>query len=410
MSEHKRTLLLLGGAHHQVCAIETAHRLGYRTVLCDYLPDNPGQYAADVFHQVSTTDRERVLEIARAERIDGVLSYGSDVALPTAGYVAETLGLPTNPLSSIEALSEKGAFRATLKRLGLPCPGFVTFGSQSSVDSVSSLVKQLHFPIIVKPTDSSGSKGVTVLCTADESSLADAIRAAADFSRNGQLVTEEFVEQAFPHIIGGDIFVLDGEVVFWGLMGAIRDESLGGLVPVGEAYPCGLPARVEQRVRDVLQALVTGLDLRFGEMNVEVLIGPDETPYIIELAGRAGGNMIPLQLRDVSGIDLVEASVRCAMGDRPSSVGFDTADVAMATYMLHASESGSLVAVEYDEPLRQHIYREELFVEPGGHVEQLTNSSQNVGIVYLRFDSPQQMWELLAQAGTQVHVRVEPEG
>ena len=92
-----KKLLLLGGSAQQVIAIETAKQMGYATVLCDYLPDNPGQYAADTFYLVSTTDREAVLAVARAERVDGVLAYASDPAAPTAAYVAEQLGLPGNP-------------------------------------------------------------------------------------------------------------------------------------------------------------------------------------------------------------------------------------------------------------------------------------------------------------------------
>ena len=110
-----KTLLLLGGSDQQVVAIETAKRLGYRTVLCDFLPDNPGQYTADKFYLVSTTDREAVLEVAKKENVDGVLAYASDPAAPTAAYVAETLGLPTNPSCAVETLCNKDLFRDFLR-------------------------------------------------------------------------------------------------------------------------------------------------------------------------------------------------------------------------------------------------------------------------------------------------------
>ena len=90
--ENARTLLLLGGSGQQVVAIEAAKRCGYRTVVCDYLPDNPGQHHADAFYLVSTTDRDAVLEVARAEGVMGVVAYSSDPAAPTAAYVAESLG------------------------------------------------------------------------------------------------------------------------------------------------------------------------------------------------------------------------------------------------------------------------------------------------------------------------------
>lgn len=92
-----KKMLLLGGSAQQIVAIETAKRLGLYTVLCDYLPDNPGQYHADKFYQTSTTDKEAILDVARRENIDYIIAYASDPAAPTAAYVAEKLGLPTNP-------------------------------------------------------------------------------------------------------------------------------------------------------------------------------------------------------------------------------------------------------------------------------------------------------------------------
>ena len=89
-----KKILLLGGSAQQVIAIETAKQLGYYTVLCDYLPDNPGQYVTDKFYLVSTTDKTAVLEVAQKERIDGVLAYASDPAAPTAAYIAKEMRLP----------------------------------------------------------------------------------------------------------------------------------------------------------------------------------------------------------------------------------------------------------------------------------------------------------------------------
>ena len=78
-----KKILLLGGSAQQIVAIETAKRLGYYTLLCDYLTDNPGQYHADKFYLVSTTDKNAVLEVAKNEKVDGVLAYASDPAAPT---------------------------------------------------------------------------------------------------------------------------------------------------------------------------------------------------------------------------------------------------------------------------------------------------------------------------------------
>lgn len=407
MSATQKSILMLGGSRQQVVAIEKAKALGYRTVLCDYLPDNPGQYAADVFYQESTTDRELMLEIARKEGVSGVLAYSSDPASPTAGYVAEMMGLPTNPLKAIETMSEKHMFRAFLKNAGLPCPQAVSFSKTATAREVSELTRYFKFPIVVKPTDSSGSKGVTVL--EDLSELGRAVSHAAEFSRNGVLICEEYIQKTFPHVVGGDIFVVDGEVRFWGLMSCLRDESLGGLVPVGEKTPSGLSIRQNDAVKDVLQRLVTALGVQFGELNVEVIIGRDDVPYVLELGSRAGGNMIPLQLSDASGIDLVAANVKCAMGEDPGSIAWDSVECegAYATYVLHSGINGVFHGVEKSDDIAPHVYREVVYKRLGDKVEAFDGANKALGIEFLRFANTSEMEASLARISSDLRPVVD---
>lgn len=402
-----KTILLLGGSDFQVPAIQAAKDLGLRTVLCDYLPDNPGQYVADVFYQKSTTDREAMLEVARAERVDGVLSFCSDVALPSAAYVAEQLGLPTNPLPSVEILSNKQLFHPYLSRHGFACPHLVSFAKDASVDEVMHLAADLSLPIVIKPTDSSGSKGVTRLDELSYDAVSQALDAASSFSRNDVLVAEEFIEYEYPHLIGGDIFVKDGKIVFWGLMSCLRDNDVASLVPVGKAYPAGLSAQQEAAVREQLQALVTSLGLQFGEMNVEVIIGRGGVPHILECGGRAGGNLIPMELTDISGIDLVRANVRFAMGDTSMDMRFDGGSKVISTYVLHSDRDGVFQGIEYDSQIQSHVYRSMVHVKPGDSVERLTNGAKAFGQVFLRFDSQEQMWDMLARIKSLIRVRVD---
>lgn len=408
MNGAKKSILMLGGSRQQVVAIEKAKALGFRTVLCDYLPDNPGQHAADVWYQKSTTDRELMLEIARKEGVSGVLAYSSDPASPTAGYVGEALGLPTNPLKAIETMSEKHLFRAFLKEAGLPCPQAAPFPKGAAAGEVADLVKGFRFPIVVKPTDSSGSKGVSVLD--DLANLDAAIAYAGDFSRNGTLICEEYIRKSFPHVVGGDIFVVGGEVRFWGLMSCLRDEGLGGLVPVGEKTPSGLSASENDAVKDVLQRLVSALGVRFGELNVEVIVGEDGVPYVLELGSRAGGNMIPVQLSDASGVDLVAANVLCAMGENPGDLSWDSAkcEGAYATYVLHSGVDGVFRGVEKSEAVASHVYREVIYKQPGEPVEAFDGANKALGIEFLRFADEAEMGVMLEGVSNEIRPIVEP--
>lgn len=406
----QKSILLLGGSRHQVPAIEAAKRLGYRTVLCDYLPDNPGQFVADVFYQESTTDWDLMLQIACKEGVSGVLAFGTDVAAPTAAYISEQLGLPGNPLESVEILSEKHLFRPYLADHGFNCPKAASFPASSSVDDVLEAVADMEFPVVLKPTDSSGSRGVTVIESADEEAVSAALGYAREFSRNGILELEEYIQYEFAHLIGGDIFVVDGKVEFWGLMSCLRDSELAALVPVGKAFPSGLSGEQEAALKSEVQRLVTSLGIKFCEMNLEVIIGPGNKPYILELGARAGGNMIPLQLQDISGIDLIEAAVLCTMGEDPGTVSFDGCGKVMATSVLHASMTGAFAGVEYAAEIESHIYREMVYVKPGDHVERLNYGSKALGLVFLRFDSEAQMWDVLERAPQLIHVLVDVEG
>lgn len=399
----RKTLLLLGGSRQQCIAIERAKELGFRTVLCDYLPDNPGQQIADVFYLQSTTDRDGVLTVAQKENIDGILAYASDPAAPTAAFVAEKLGLPTNPLRSVEILSFKNRFREHLARVGLPCPKALSFPATLPVDEVRKALSGLSFPIVIKPTDSSGSKGVTVLF--DESRIEQALCDARHFSRNGILIAETYIEKEFPYMIGGDVFVVDGKVAFDGLMRCMRDPKCP-LVPMGEIFPSGLTTTQHEAVINVLNRLLASLDMRFGEFNVEVILGKGNTPYVMELGARAGGNYIPLQLSDLSGIDLVKANVVCALGQKPD-VAFNGNSSYVATCVLHSTKAGIFERLDISDKARPYVYRVVLYKKYGDAVEVFTGAHQAVGLVFLRFPSEIELREITENIQDNVHVIVK---
>ena len=177
-----KKILLLGGSAQQTVAIRAAKKLGYFTIVCDYLPDNPGQYIADRFYGASTTDVEAIYEIARKEGVDGILAYASDPAALPAAIVAERLGLPTNPAKSVEILGLKHPWRQFLQKNGFACPKVYTFHPNTPISEIQDHSDHFSFPLVVKPTDSSGSKGVTMLN--NWSGLEDAVRRADSFSRN----------------------------------------------------------------------------------------------------------------------------------------------------------------------------------------------------------------------------------
>lgn len=374
-----KTLLLLGGSAQQVVAIETAKRLGYRTVLCDFLPDNPGQYTADKFYLVSTTDKEAVLEVAEKEKVDGVLAYASDPAAPTAAYVAETLGLPTNPCNAVETLCNKDRFRDFLRENGFNTP--VSKGYRNA-EVVNADIPMFRLPVIVKPVDSSGSKGVTVLRSWD--GLDKALAFAFSFSRAHRIVVEEFIEKKHPYLIGGDIFVSDGKVVLWGLLNCHRDERVNPLVPVGKSYPLLLEKDDVRHVQETLQSMIEKLGIRFGSMNVELVIDSSNRVWPIDIGPRAGGNMIPDLLGMIFGVDLVEMAIQTAMGEALTG-NIGSGSGYFATYNLHSTRGGIYKQILFSSELKSYLKRICLYKKPGERVERFDNASKCLGIIFMEF-------------------------
>ncbi|MCD7919386.1 MAG: ATP-grasp domain-containing protein [Clostridiales bacterium] len=395
-----KKILLLGGSAQQVIAIETAKRLGFYTILCDYLTDNPGQYVADQFYLVSTTDKESVLSVAEKEKIDGVLAYASDPAAPTAAYVAEKLGLPGNPYKSVQILCNKDQFRAFLKENGFHAPLANGYTTQMEMEKD---IQHYHLPVIIKPVDSSGSKGVTVLHNWD--GLAQAAEFAFSFSRTHHLIVEDYIEKKHKYLIGGDIFVYKGKVIQWGLMNCHRDGQVNPLVPVGKSYPLLLSEQDIKSVKDTLQRMVDKLGIISGPMNVELVVDQSNRVWPIDIGPRSGGNMIPDLLGMIFDTDVVEMSVRSAMGmsiDVKENEGIPY----YATHNLHTAENGIFEGIEYSEEIKKHIVKECVYKKPGDPVEYFDNAAKAVGIVFLRFKNQEEMDLILENISHYVSVKV----
>ena len=393
-----RKILLLGGSAQQIVAIKTAQKHGFYTVLCDFLPDNPGQYEADKFYLVSTTDKEAVLRVAMDEKIDGVLAYASDPAAPTAAYVAEKMGLPTNPYQAVETLCNKDRFREFLRASGFNTPVAKGYSDKNVDTSIFSL------PVIVKPVDSSGSKGATVL--QDWNGLDKALDFAFSFSRSHRIIVEEFIEKKHEYLIGGDIFVNDGKVVLWGLLNCHRDGTVNPLVPVGKSYPLLLDKEDEESVHATLQNMVDKLGLRFGSVNVELVVDKNNRVWPIDVGPRAGGNMIPDLLGMIFGVDVVEMAVLAAMGEQLKCVVWDGTSF-YATHNLHTNKNGIYRRIEFSEELEKRIVKKCLYKKDGDKVEFFDNAAKALGIIFMKFDSQEEMSSILPNLSNYYRVKME---
>lgn len=386
-----KKILLLGGAAQQTPALVTARRLGYSTILCDYLPHNPGQNHADKFYQVSTTDQTSVLEVARQEKISGILAYASDPAALTAAFVAEQLGLPGNPYSSVEILTNKDKYRTFQAQHGFCTPKARGY---DSIEVARRDIAGYRLPALIKPVDSSGSKGVSLLTRPEE--LADQAKMALSFSRSQRFIIEEYIKQK-DYQIAGDGFVVDGQLVFRCFGNDHFDSTNANpLVPIAASFPYIGSRRLQNKIHKEIQRLISLLNISLGALNFDIRIDNDENVFLMEIGPRNGGNYIPQVIKYATGIDMVDYSIKAAMGDSCCDIQMKEPKGCWAYYALHSNRPGILKDIRIVEDVRKHqLVEQNLIYDLGDRVPALTGSSSAIGILLMKFDSQGKMLDMM---------------
>ena len=155
-----------------------------------------------------------------------------------------------------------------------------------------------------------------------------------------------------------------------------------------------------------LQRIVTALDVRFGELNIEIILDKNDNVHFLELGPRAGGNMIPIQLSDAYGIDLVKANVQAAMGEKPEFLEQPVKSLpgCYMHYVLHSYEAGTFKGVEIDESIAKNVYRQVIYKKEGDPVEVFDGAGKALGIIFLHFDTVEQMEDFCKNYNTLIKV------
>ena len=385
-------------------AIQTAKNLGYYTILCDFLPDNPGQKYADKFYLESTTDLEKILEIAQKEEIDGILAYASDPAAPTAAFVAEKLGLPGNPYESVQILCNKDRFRSFLSQNNFFTPAAKSY--ESTAAAISDLERgRFKLPVIVKPVDSSGSKGVgkiNNLNTAMEK-LSDAM----DHSRSGRIIVEEYVNK-LGYQIAGDGLSIDGDLVFRCFANDHFDaKSYNPFVPVSASFPYNMPQDIQNKIHNEIQRLLTLLKMKTCTYNFDIRIDDSYNVYLMEVAPRDGGNYIQQILNYATGIDLVKYTVLAAMGEPLEKVSMNQANGYYSYYAVHSLNDGILREIEISPNARDKIIENHLIVQPGDEVEHFSGANTALGCLLMKFENMEEMLDMMDYSRQWIKVVLE---
>lgn len=374
-----KRILFLGGAQAQLPIIVEAKAKGYYVITCDYLPSNPGHKLADEYHNISTTDLEGVYRLSKKVNPDIIFAYASDVAAPVAAYVSEKLELPTNSFQSVSILAEKDQFRALLKQNGFNVPGIIVFNSE--INNFPG-IDTLNWPVVIKPTDSAGTKGISKIESIEQ--VPEAIAYAKMFSRNGKLIAEEFIDNENGDL-HGDGFVVDGKLVFYHLGDHIYNKSINPINPVGTTWPSHESSEKIESIGHAVQKIIMLSGFKNGPINIEARFNVNNKLYIMEIGPRSGGFFVPQAIAYSSGFDMVKASLDI-YDSKPVIVPINQQNY-FAYYAVHSEKEGLLESVIFEPELESYIKDYKQLVDKGSPVKVFISSNLAIGVLILEFPS-----------------------
>ena len=374
MEDKKKKIMLLGGAFTQIPAIEYAKSAGYHVITCDYLPDNPGHKIADEYHNVSTTDMEAILEKAKELEIDGILGFASDYSAVTAAYVSDRLNLPGPSYESVNNLRRKDVFRQLQVDKGFNSIGFYTVED----DEEFRLENGLDFPVVVKPVDSTGSKGVEIVY--DETGLNESIDKALSFSMSRKCIIEEYIKTSHCQL-HGDGFVFDGKLVFLGLC----DQYHNHISPLASVYPPSATDETLEMARIEIEKMLNAAGYEYGGINVEVRIGLDDEVYIVEINPRCGSNYVTQLMKSGPGFDEVRAAVETAMGKEVRKYENMEKNNSLL-YFLIAHNDGILDKINLDGKISKYIEHLYINKKPGDFVRKHRSGADIVAFLIAGYE------------------------
>ncbi len=392
MRDCEKTLMLLGGLRYLIPVIKAAHDLGCRVVTCDYLPDNIAHKYSDEFRNVSVLDKEAVLNVAGELGIDGIMSFAVDPGVETASYVAEKLGLNfQGGYESVRTLQNKDLFRKFLADNGFNVPEAYFFKNASEALENKD---GLPYPIIVKPVDSAGSKGVSRVDKAED--FDSAVAYASEESHNGRIIVEEYLE-ADGYSSDSECFTVDGQLQFCSFSDQRFDpHAENPFTPSAYSWPPTMPEWAQVELRNEIQRLVKLLGLKTGIYNVETRLAKNGKAYIMEVSPRGGGNRLAEMLKVACGVDLIKNAVRDALGEKTDEIDNPVYNGHLAEVILHSEREGVFKRLDVSPEILPNVVETDLWVSPGDHVNGFKGANNAIGTLVVRFDTAEQLESAMA--------------
>ncbi len=370
-------LLILGAGHIQENAIQRAKALGHTVIVSDYFPDPPGKAFADYHEQASTFDIEKNIEIGLKYQIDGIMTLGTDQPVYTAARVAAALKLPALlDVTTAKAVTNKKVMKQIFIEAGIPTVNY----HLTTEDFNDTELSDLHFPVVVKPLDSQGQRGVYKLGSIEE--IREVFRDVLSYSREREILIEEYYPSSEITVSG---WVIGGELY---LISVVDRISLENQRHIGICTAHRFPSRFLKlhfpQIKAISERIVAAFQIKNGPVYFQMLVG-DEGIKVNEIACRIGGAYEDLYLHRATGIDLLEMLIKTSLNQTVDFRRLTEYDLlankkflSVEMFFTKPCEVGSVTNRESLEKLPS-IIRAGFNFKPGDRIPEIINATQRAG-------------------------------
>ncbi len=400
-----KKILIVGGGINQMPLVLASKREGYFTVVVDYAGEKcPAYTIADRLYNVSTQDEEKVFEVAKKEEIDGIIS-NSEPSMLIINSIAEILGLNGNPADGIKDLISKCRFRDLQRRAGVYAPNHF---ETKTVEEALSVSERQSYPIIIKPCESSATRGCKVIKKFNSEDISKAFFACQQLSRDQKVVIEEYVSMPSLRTVEGDIFVF-GDDILWGGLYYTTRPNWAPMVPMTYTGPMLVEDNKLDTIKTTITKVFDDANIRFGEFNIEGFFTSTGEFFIIEINARQGGNYLPLFLQRFTGIDYYRLLVTTCVNDdyywnsilaTPRNYRY------VILNSVYSPTEGVYKGLRFDSSIKDNIRDVKELLSIGDKVEKCVDGTSIIASVMLEFDNVEELYYVTPKVIDSIHVEL----
>ena len=385
----------MGAGIYQVPLIKKAKEMGIYTIVVSIPGNYPGFVLADKVIYENTVDYERILEVAKEEKIDGIVTAGTDVAVITIGKVCDELGLAGISFEAAKIASNKILMKRKYEEYGVRTARFREIGFD---EDLKEKIQGLNFPMIVKAVDSSGSRGITRVNSADE--FENALKAVKSVTRTDHYIVEEFIEGKE---FGAQAFVQNGKLKFAIPHGDYVFQGDTG-VPIGHFAPYELSKDIIDDAEEQLEKAIKAMGLNNCAINADFILKDDKT-YVLELGGRSGATCLAELVSIYYGFDYYEKLIRAALGE---DVEFpQNHAVPNASMLLRSDKDGVIRSITNNNVEDENICEIQFDYNVGDEVKKFHVGPHRIGHIITKGETLDQAVEKLHEALEHIIIEVE---